>query len=318
MSWMRILNKAGLTSFPSDLAEQNELEFNPLHSPVLQFLNDVGLIVVPSEILPSNPRLRRLHRSLFIVGSVTLCSLLIYMRLNEISRPVHPVASLALKSGASPPRTDRIPTAATEPAKTGRQVASARALDKPRTSLSRRAEKRSVSAELVSPSVEQQPSPTVMTLTVPRDEIPGPTVITLTAPRDEIPGPTVITFTAPASERPYCDNAKLGMYRIELCIWSKSRVEKESLISALKVVSDAIDNHEVAVSVAIEHGSVIAFLISSVGSLVPNSISIEPSTGVPEDDEILKKVVSDKEFPSVTVGDGSADRKARISLERSQ
>jgi hypothetical protein len=358
MSWIRILNKAGLTSFPSDLTEENELEFTRLHSPVLQFLNDVGLIVVRSEILPSNPQLRRLHRSLFIVGSVTLCALLIYVRLNEISQRGHPVAGLAAKSATYPPPAARTPAAATEPTKTGRGAQSAAAQDKPQAKFFRREEQRSNTAKLVSPQVEQQPAATLTntappvkvprrtaTITVPPVEMPRGITATLTARPVEMPRGMTAAITAPpvgmprgitatitappiempkltesltasAPEKPDCDSAKPGTYQIELCIWSKTLIEKESFTGALKVVSDAIANHELAVYAALEHESAITFLITSAGSLVPNSISIEPSTGASEEDEILKKALSDKEFPSMTVGDGTADRRGRISLKR--
>src|SRR5258705_124052 len=90
MNWIRILNKVGLTASSSYLPGRTELDFNALNSPVLQFLNDVGLIVVPSEILPSSARLRRLHRSIFVVGFVALSAVAVYIRLNVIPYSSNP------------------------------------------------------------------------------------------------------------------------------------------------------------------------------------------------------------------------------------
>jgi hypothetical protein len=275
MNWIRILNKVGLTSFRSDLSDESDLQFNVLHSPVVQFLNNVGLIVVPSEILPSNPSLRTLHRYFFVGSTVVFFALAIYIHLVFVT-PSKPKASVP----AAPPTAQ----AATGPIENQVSIATAQ------PSSHKKNRKKNRLGHQVSATQES----------IDATQNPGNLAPTM-GRRAEVaanPAPIMTESVRVVGQR--VKNLEQENYNIDIAVSSEKDVGDEALEAMLTSVAGVVDGS--ALSTVMKHGALIEFRISSTGSVEPDSIQIfvllknEPV-------EEIKKVLTNTMFAPPSAND---------------
>ena len=296
MNWIRILNKIGLTSFRSDPLNESDLQFSVLRSPVLLFLNNVGLIVVPSEILPSNPRLRTLHRYLFVGSSVVLFALATYIRLASFSPSVKPPNSdknVLSVSPTTPP--------ATKPSGNQSSITAAQ------TPSNKNRRRRSISAKTDLGQGSQQSIAKEIPVPTKRESIeatqnPGNLAPTIGREVTVVANPDPIMRASVSVVGPRLKSLQRDNYTIDISVWSE-HVEDEALTKLLTAVAGTVDAS--VLSTVMKDGAFIQFLILSTGSVKPESIYIKVK---PEDDprvEEIKKVLTNTTFALPSPNDGS-------------